>query len=217
MASKSNTPFNPLTFFAKVGCGKSILKLKKNGILFSQGDTPDAVFYIEAGTVKLSVVSEQGKRGVVAILGGGSFVGEGCLAGQPVRMATASAEEMCTIVRIEKSAMLGMLQEDATFSALFAAYVLSRNIRVEEDLVDHLFNSSEKRLARVLLSMAHFERESQPETLRLGQETLAEMIGTTRSRTSFFLNKFRRSGFIDYNRGAMQVRSSLLKVLQRDS
>jgi len=186
--------------------------------VFSQGDAADAVFHIQSGKVKLTVVSKSGKEAVVAILLAGSFFGEGCLAGQPLRMATASADQKSTIIRIEKRAMVALLHQEPEFAEQFLAYLLSRNIRMEADLVDHLFNSSEKRLARLLLLMANFGQESKPIPLiaKMSQETLADMIGTTRSRVSFFLNRFRELGFIDYNGGGMQVNSSLVSVVLHD-
>ncbi|MCS6296724.1 MAG: Crp/Fnr family transcriptional regulator [Nitrospira sp.] len=217
MVAKRTAGFNPTTFLAKVGNGKTILKSKKKDVLFSQGDAADAVFYIQEGKVKLTVVSTKGKEAVVAILERTAFFGEGCLAGQPVRMAAATALDPSTIVRIDKSAMLRLLQDEPTFSKLFMAYLLFRNIRIEADLVDQLFNSSEKRLARVLLLLAHFGKESQPETViaKISQETLAEMVGTTRSRISFFMNRFRKLGFIEYN-GGLHVHSSLLNIILHD-
>jgi CRP-like cAMP-binding protein len=178
----------------------------------------DAVFYIQSGKVKLTAVSKRGKEAVVAILPEASFFGEGCLAGQPLRMATATAVQCATVVRVEKSVMIGLLHKDPEFAESFFAYVLSRNIRMEADLVDHLFNSSEKRLARLLLLMANFGQESKPIPLiaKMSQETLAEMIGTTRSRVSFFLNRFRDLGFIEYNGGGMHIHSSLVSVVLHD-
>lgn len=217
MARKRPLSFNPKTFLAQVGSGKTHLTSLKKQTLFSQGDAADAVFYIQFGKVKLSVVSQQGKEAVVAILEQGAFFGEGCLAGQLVCMATATAVGKSTIIRIDKHAMISVLHDEPAFSALFMGYLLSRNVRIQEDLVDHLFNSAEKRLARVLLLMAHFGKESKPEEViaKISQETLAEMIGTTRSRVSFFLNKFRKLGFIEYN-GHFHVRSSLLNVVLHD-
>ena len=201
----------------KIGSGKTLCKAENKQIIFSQGDAADAVFYIQKGKVKLTVVSQQGKEAVVAILEPASFFGEACLAGESVRMATASSLEDTTILRIEKPAMIKVLHQEPAFSELFMRYVLSRNIRIQEDLVDHLFNSSEKRLARVLLLMAHFGKDTPPDTAiaKISQETLAEMVGTTRSRVSFFLNKFRKLGFIDYN-GDLHVHSSLLNVVLHD-
>ncbi|WP_447980270.1 Crp/Fnr family transcriptional regulator [Candidatus Nitrospira bockiana] len=217
MPRKSPAPFNPKTFLAKVGSGKTILKARKNQVLFSQGDAADAIFYIQEGKVKLTVVSQQGKEAVIAILERASFFGEACLAGQLLRVATATALEESTLVRIEKTAMIAVLHQEPSFAELFLAYLLSRNIRIEEDLVDQLFNSSEKRLARVLLLLAHFGKEGKPESVipKISQETLAEMVGTTRSRVSFFLNKFRKLGFIDYN-GELRVHTSLLSVILHD-
>lgn len=217
MTSKQPRPFNPKAFLAKVGSGKTILQYRKNQRIFSQGDVADAVHCIQEGRVKLTVVSQQGKEAVVAILERGDFLGESCLAGQPLCLATATVLEVSTIVRIEKTAMIRVLRKDPTFAELFMAYLLSRNIRIQEDLVDQLFNSSEKRLARVLLLLAHFGKEGKPEPViaKIPQETLAEMIGTTRSRVSFFMNKFRKLGFIDYN-GGLHVHSSLLNVVLHD-
>ena len=217
MARKRTPPFDPQTFLAKVGNGKTSLTSPKKHTIFSQGDAAEAVFYIQAGKVKLTVVSKQGKEAVVAVLERGSFFGESCLAGQTVRSATATALEDSSLVRIDKDAMIRVLHEEPTFAELFIAYLLAHTLRVEEDLVDHLFNSSEMRLARVLLLMAHFGKEGKPETViaKISQETLAEMIGTTRSRVSFFMNKFRKLGFIDYN-GTLRVHSSLLNVVLHD-
>jgi CRP/FNR family transcriptional regulator, cyclic AMP receptor protein len=217
MAPKRTPRFNPQTFLTKVGSGKTTLTSPKKQILFSQGDAAEAVFYIQAGKVELTVVSQQGKEAVVAILEQGGFFGEGCLAGQLVCMATATALEDSSLVRIDKQAMIRVLHSEPTFSELFLAYLLSRNIRIQEDLVDQLFNSSEKRLARVLLLMAHFGKESKPETVipKVSQDTLAKMVGTTRSRVSFFLNKFRKLGLIDYN-GHFHVHSSLLNIVLHD-
>jgi CRP-like cAMP-binding protein len=209
--------FNPQKFLRQVGSGKTSLAPTKKQIVFSQGDAADAVFYIQAGRIKLTVVSSQGKEAVVAMLEPGSFFGEGCLAAQLVCMTTATAAEDSTLVRIDKQAMIRTLQDDPTFSALFLTYLLARNIRIQEDLVDQLFNSSEKRLARILILMAHFGKEGKPETVipKISQETLAEMIGTTRSRVSFFLNRFRKLGFVHYN-GGLHVHSSLLTIVLHD-
>ena len=209
--------FNPRTFLNQVGNGKTTLKLPHKQILFLQGDASDAVFYIQAGRVKLSVVSPHGKEAVIAILAPGSFFGEGCLAGQLVHLATATTVEAASIVRIDKQSMLRLLQDDRTFSALFLAYMLSRNVRIQEDLVDQLFNSSEKRLARVLLLMAQFGKEGAPEEVipKVSQETLAGMIGTTRSRVSFFMNRFKKMGLIHYDSG-LHVHSSLLNIVLHD-
>jgi len=210
-------PFDPHTFLAKVGTGRTLVACPKESPIFAQGDVADAVFYIQDGQVKLSVVSVRGKEAVIALLAAQAFFGEGCLAGQPVRMATATALTDCALMRIEKPAMLRVLHTEPTFSALFVAYLLSRNVRIEADLIDQLFNSSEKRLARVLLLLAHFGKEGKAEPVipRISQATLAEMIGTTRSRVSFFLNKFRKLGFIEYN-GGLYVHSSLLNVVLYD-
>jgi CRP/FNR family transcriptional regulator, cyclic AMP receptor protein len=204
-------------FLAKVGEGKTSLVFPKKHTIFSQGDAAEAVFYIEAGKVKLTVVSQQGKEAVIAIVERGAFFGESCLAGQTIRTMTATAVEECSLVRIDKEAMGRVLHEEPAFTELFMGYLLARTIRIEEDLVDHLFNSSEKRLARALLLLAHFGNDRQPETViaKISQETLAEMIGTTRSRVSFFMNKFRKLGFIDYN-GEVHVHSSLLNVVLHD-
>jgi CRP-like cAMP-binding protein len=210
--------FAPGVFLAKFGAGKSSQEYQGDESVFSQGDAADAVFYIQNGKVKLTAVSERGKEAVVAILPEASFFGEGCLAGQPLRMATATAVQCATVVRVEKSVMIGLLHKDPEFAESFFAYVLSRNIRMEADLVDHLFNSSEKRLARLLLLLANFGQESKPIPLiaKMSQETLAEMIGTTRSRVSFFMNRFRDLGFIDYNDSGMHVHSSLVSVVLHD-
>ena len=223
MKTKHNPRFDPRTFLKQVDSGKTNLTCPKKQILFSQGEKADAVFYIQAGLVKLTVVSQQGKEAIIAVLEKGSFFGEGCLAGQLVCMATATAAEDSTLVRIEKAAMIRALHDEPDFSELFLAHLLARNIRIQEDLVDHLFNTSEKRLARVLLLMAHFGKEGKPEPVvpKVSQEMLAEMIGTTRSRVSFFLNKFRKLGFIGYNgkvhsNGGLHVQSSLLNVVLHD-
>jgi len=217
MKDKHIVPFNPQTFLKQVGSGKTTLTFPKKQIIFSQGDASDAVFYIQTGKVKLSVVSQQGKEAVIAILEKGSFFGEGCLAGQLMCMATATTTENSALVRIEKTAMIRVLHNEPAFSELFLAYLLGRNIRIQEDLVDHLFNSSEKRLARVLLLMAQFGKEGKPEQVvpKVSQEMLAEMIGTTRSRVSFFMNKFRKLGFVYYN-GGLHVHSSLLNIVLHD-
>ena len=209
--------FDPQMFLAKIGAGRTIMACQKQSPIFAQGDAADAVFYIQDGQAKLTVVSEQGKEVVIAILEAQAFFGEGCLAGQPRRIAAAMALTDCALMRIEKHAMLQVLHAEPAFSALFMAYLLSRNSRIEADLIDHLFNSSEKRLARLLLLLAHFGKDGKEEVVmpRISHETLAEMIGTTRSRVSFFLNKFRKLGFIDYN-GELRVHSSLLNVVLHD-
>jgi CRP/FNR family cyclic AMP-dependent transcriptional regulator len=217
MTQKQKTPFDPQLFLAKVGQERTITEYRKNQIVFSQSDAADAIFYIQKGKVKLTVVSNNGKEAVIAIFGVGDFLGEGCLAAQPLRMATATAMSDCSVVRLEKAATVRVLHEEPAFTELFLAYLLSRNIRIEEDLVDQLFNSSEKRLARVLLLLANFGKEGKPEPViaKISQETLAEMIGTTRSRVSFFMNRFRKMGFIEYN-GGLHVHSSLLNIVLHD-
>ena len=209
--------FDPKIFLARVGDGKTRAEFCKPQTVFSQGDPANAVFYIQKGKIELKVISQQGKEAVIAILGPGDFFGEGCLAGQPLRMATAVAISECSIIRLEKPAMIRVLHDEPAFSELFVAYLLTRNIRIEEDLVDQLFNSSEKRLARLLLLLANFGKEGNSEAVipKVSQETLAEMIGTTRSRVSFFMNKFRKLGFIDYN-GGLSIHSSLLSVVLHD-
>ena len=210
-------PFDPKLFLAKVEAGKTRLELRRRQVVFSQGDPADAVFYVEKGRIELRVLSQQGKQAVLATLDVGDFFGEGCLAGQPLRMATAVAATECSVMRLEKSAIIAVLHDEPVFSALFMSHLLARNIRIEEDLVDQLFNSSEKRLARLLLLLANFGKEGKPETVipKVSQESLAEMIGTTRSRVSFFMNKFRKLGFIEYN-GGLRVHSSLLNVVLHD-
>jgi CRP/FNR family cyclic AMP-dependent transcriptional regulator len=213
--------FDPKLFLAEAGTGRVLVDHAKNHRIFLQGDLADSLFYIQKGKVKLTVVSKQGKEAVVAILGAGDFFGEGCLAGQPMRMATASALSECSIMRVERAVVIRLLHEQPAFSELLLHHMLSRNIRIEEDLVDQLFNSSEKRMARVLLQLANFGKEGQPEAVipKLSQETLAEIIGTTRSRVSFFMNRFRKLGFIkysgQYSRG-LEVHSSLLNVILHD-
>ena len=209
--------FKEQDFLARISTGKATVKFGPKKVVFRQGEPADSIFFIEKGKVKLGVVSDRGKEAVVGILGPGDFVGEGCLAGQPVRMSTAVAMTESTVVRIGKAAMTQALHEDLSFSEIFLAYVLMRNIRIQEDLVDQLFNSSEKRLARVLLMLAHYGTGGQPDLVieKISQETLAEMIGTTRSRVSYFMNKFRKLGFIKYN-GVLEVRSSLLTVVLND-
>jgi CRP-like cAMP-binding protein len=215
--SKPAPAFDPQAFLASVGQGRSLVHYKKDDQVFSQGDGAEAVYYIQRGKIKLTVVSQQGKEAVVAILGASAFFGEGCLAGQPHRMATATTMSDCAVMRLEKSAVVEVLHKEPAFSELFLKYVLSRNARIEEDLVDQLFNSSEKRLARVLLLLANFGEEGEPEAVipKVSQETLAEIVGTTRSRVSFFMNRFRKQGFIEYN-GELRIHSSLLKVVLHD-
>jgi len=217
MARKAKLPFDPKAFLAKADSGRAIAGYRKNHIIFEQGGPADCVFYIIDGRVKLSVVSEHGKEAVIAVLGPEEFCGEGCLAGQQLRMATAAAMTECEVMRIEKRAIVRVLHDEPAFSEMFVAHLLARTIRVEEDLVDQLFNSSEKRLARALLLLANFGKEGRPEPVltKVSQETLAEMIGTTRSRVSHFMNKFRKLGFIEYN-GTLEVHSSLLAVVLHD-
>ena len=209
--------FDPLEFLARVGAGKTILEFHRNQTVFAQGDVADTVFYIQKGKVKLTVLSEQGKEAVVAILDPGQFFGEGCLNGHPLRIATTTAMEDCTITVIAKDAMITMLHQEPKFSELFMSYLLTRNSRIEEDLIDQLFNSSERRLARLLLLLANFGKAGSPQPINpnISQETLAEMIGTTRSRVSFFMNKFRKLGFISYN-GKIEVHNSLLSAVLHD-
>ncbi len=217
MRSKAEPAFDPKIFLAKTDGGRTPSKYRMNETLFAQGEPADSVLYVQRGKVKVTVNSSQGKEAVVAILGPDEFCGEGCLAGQPRRMATATAMTDCEIMRVEKAAMIRVLHDEPTFSEMFVAHLLTRTIRVEEDLVDQLFNSSEKRLARALLLLANFGKEGKPEPIiaKVSQETLAEMIGTTRSRASHFMNKFRQLGFIEYN-GALKVHSSLLSVVLHD-
>jgi CRP/FNR family cyclic AMP-dependent transcriptional regulator len=210
--------FDPREFLATIGTGRKVVTFPKKQTIFTQGDAADAVFYIQEGKVRLTVVSKVGKEATLAILSEGEFFGEGGLAGQPLRMGSATAMTDCEVLRIDKKAMMLALHREHTFSDLFVAYLLARNIRYEEDLVDQLFNSSEKRLARILLLLAHFGKESAPETVipRISQETLADMIGTTRSRVSFFMNRFRKLGFVDYGESGLQVHSSLLNIVLHD-
>ncbi|MGA8154032.1 MAG: Crp/Fnr family transcriptional regulator [Terriglobales bacterium] len=216
---KLRVGFDGQAFLAQAGVGKTVVSLKKKGAAFSQGAPADAVFYIQKGKVQLTVVSKIGKEAIVAILSEGEFFGEGSLAGQALRMGSAIAMTDCELLRIDKKAMMLALHREHTFSDLFVEYLLARNIRYEEDLVDQLFNSSEKRLARILLLLAHFGKEGVPETVipKISQETLADMIGTTRSRVSFFMNRFRKLGFVHYDGGSgLQVHSSLLGVVLHD-
>jgi CRP/FNR family cyclic AMP-dependent transcriptional regulator len=209
--------FRGRKFLTKVDGGKTVGRYTPKKAVFLQGDASNAIFYVEKGKVKLTVVSKRGKEAVVAILGAGDFLGEECLAGQTQRISTATPISECRIVRIEKSAAIAALRADPVFSELFLAYLLDRNIRTQEDLIDQLFNSSEKRLARVLLLLANYGREHQPDLViaKISQETLAEMIGTTRSRVNYFMNKFRKLGFIKYN-GDLEVNSSLLNIVLYD-
>jgi CRP-like cAMP-binding protein len=216
---KKKRDFDPRKFLATIGEGRKVVTFPKKETIFTQGDAADSVFYIQAGKVRLTVVSEIGKEATLGILSEREFFGEGSLAGQPLRMGSATAMTDCELLQIDKKAMMLALHREHTFSDLFVAYLLSRNIRYEEDLVDQLFNSSEKRLARILLLLAHFGKEGVPETVipKMSQETLAEMIGTTRSRVSFFMNRFRKLGFITYEAGSgLQVHSSLLNVVLHD-
>jgi CRP/FNR family cyclic AMP-dependent transcriptional regulator len=217
MAQKTKPTFDPRTLLARVGKPKTPSDYTKDQKVFSQGDLAEAIFYVQKGRVKLTVVSRGGKEAVIAILGPGAFFGEGCMAGQSLRMATAAAMSECSIMRLEKAGVLRALHQDPAFSELFLHHLLTRNIRIEEDLVDQLFNSSEKRLARVLLLLANFGKEGKPELVipRISQETLAEIVGTTRSRINYFMNKFRKLGFIEYN-GKLEVHSSLLNVVLHD-
>jgi CRP/FNR family cyclic AMP-dependent transcriptional regulator len=221
LAAKKNGGFDPNTFLATIGKGRKILSVPKKRVIFAQGDGADAVFYVQKGKVRLTVVSKIGKEATIGIVSEGNFFGEGSLAGQLLRMGSAVAMTDCEILRVEKKAMMDVLHREPAFSERFVAYLLARNIRYEEDLVDQLFNSSEKRLARVLLLLAHFGKDGVPEIVipKISQETLAEMVGTTRSRVSFFMNRFRRLGFIDYAggaEGALQVHSSLLNIVLND-
>jgi CRP/FNR family cyclic AMP-dependent transcriptional regulator len=217
MAQKKAAPFDPKTYLLNVRGGGATKEYRKKHTIFVQGSPADAVFYIEKGKVKLTVLSARGKEAVVAILGSGDFFGEGCLAGQPLRMATATAITECSILRVKREAMIRMLRHEPSLSELFMSYLLSRNVRIEEDLVDQLFNSSEKRLARILLLLTRFGKDGQHEVVvpKISQETLAEMVGTTRSRVSFFMNKFRKLGFVHYN-GGLQVHSSLMNIVLHD-
>jgi CRP/FNR family transcriptional regulator, cyclic AMP receptor protein len=217
MKRKAKLPFDPQVFLAKVNGGRAISNYRKDQIVFRQGDPADGVFYVQSGKAKKTVISEQGKEAVVALLRAGNFFGEGCLAGEALRLSTVSALTNCVIARISKADITRVIHEEPAFAELFIAHLLARNSRVEEDLVDLLFNSSEKRLARTLLLLANFGKEGLPEPIiaKVSQETLAEMIGTTRSRVSFFMNKFRKLGLIDYN-GSIEIHSSLLNVVLRD-
>jgi CRP/FNR family cyclic AMP-dependent transcriptional regulator len=226
MAKRSRTPqisrgsqrFDPVEFLETAAKGRIVSTNQKKQIIFAQGDVADSVIYIKKGKVKVTVVSKQGKEAVVAILGADEFPGEGCLIGQPKRLATATTITDCVTMRVEKVEILRVLQDEPAFSKIFISHILTRNARVEEDLVDQLFNSTEKRLARVLLLLANFGKEGRPEPIiaKISQETLAEMIGTTRSRVSHFMNKFRKMGFIDYN-GHLEIHSSLLSVVLNDT
>ena len=219
VAAKRLSKFDPKTFLSTMDGGRKILDFAKKQMIFAQGDSSDAVFYIQRGKVKLTVVSKIGKEATIGILNDGAFFGEGCLTGQALRLCSATAMTDCSVMKINKKSMIEVLHQEHAFSDLFVAYLLSRNIRYEEDLVDQLFNSSEKRLARILLLLAHFGKEGQPEAVipKMSQESLAEMIGTTRSRVSFFMNRFRTLGFIDYDtENGLQVHSSLLNIVLHD-
>lgn len=217
-ADYQTKPFDSKAFLAAVGDGRTIQRYAKGSVIFAQGDSASSVFYIQRGKVKLSIVSPRGKEAVIAILTAGAFFGEGCIAGQPVRMASAAAIVDCSLVQVQKSVMVRILHDEPEFTELFISHLLTRNIRIEEDLIDQLFNSSEKRLARILLLLANFGKDGRPEEVipNISQETLAEMIGTTRSRVSFFLNRFRKLGFIEYN-GGMHIHTSLLNVILYDN
>jgi len=219
VAAKKLSKFDPKKFLSTINGGRKIVDFPKKQTIFAQGDSSDAVFYIKAGKVRLTVVSKMGKEATIGILNEGDFFGEGCLTGQHLRLCSATAMTDCCVMRIDKRSMTDVLHREHAFSDMFVAYLLTRNIRYEEDLVDQLFNSSEKRLARILLLLAHFGKEGEPETVipKMSQETLAEMIGTTRSRVSFFMNRFREMGFVDYGEGGgLQVHSSLLNVVLHD-
>jgi len=218
-ASKKLSKFDTKTFLSTINGGRKIVVFSKKQAIFAQGDSADAVFYIKGGKIRLTIVSKSGKEATLGILNEGDFIGEGCLTGQTRRLFSATAMTDCTVMRIDKKSMMDVLHREQTFSDMFVAYLLTRNIRYEEDLVDQLFNSSEKRLARILLLLAHFGKEGKQETVipKMSQEMLAEMIGTTRSRVSFFLNRFRKLGFIDYDGGSgLQVHSSLLNIVLHD-
>ncbi|MFM9863295.1 MAG: Crp/Fnr family transcriptional regulator [Micropepsaceae bacterium] len=215
--AKKIRKFDPQEFLATVNGGRTIASYRKNDEIFAQGHAADAVFYVRSGKIKIVTTSTQGKEAVVGLLTAGDFFGEGCLIGQPLRLASAIAMTECTVMRLPKTAMVHALHTETAFAELFTAHLLTRNSRVEEDLVDQLFNSSEKRLARILLLLANFGKPGKPEPViaKISQETLAEMVGTTRPRVSFFMNKFRKLGFIEYN-GHLSVHSSLLSVVLRD-
>ncbi len=217
--ARKQLDFDPQEFLATIGAGRKVVAFPKNQTIFAQGDAADSIFYIQTGKVRLTVVSKIGREATLGILAEGEFFGEGALAGQPLRMGSATAMTDCELLRIDKKAMMLALHREHEFSDLFVAYLLARNIRYEEDLVDQLFNSSEKRLARILLLLAHFGKEGVPQTVipKISQETLADMIGTTRSRVSFFMNRFRKLGFIAYEAGSgLQVHSSLLNIVLHD-
>jgi CRP/FNR family transcriptional regulator, cyclic AMP receptor protein len=214
---KRTLDFDIEGFLESAGDNRTVLRCRKKKVLFSQGDPADAIFYVQKGRVKLTVISKHGKEAIIGILGAGDFFGEGCLAGQAVRMSTAAALAECSILRLERADIVRLLHDERSFAEVFLRYLLTRNVRIEEDLIDQLFNSSEKRLARVLLLLANFGKEAKPEPVvsKVSQETLAAMIGTTRSRVNFFMNRFRKLGFIEYN-GVLKVNSSLLTVVLHD-
>jgi CRP/FNR family cyclic AMP-dependent transcriptional regulator len=216
-AVKKRRKFDLKTFLSTINGGRTIAEVPKKRTIFAQGDSADSVFYIQRGKVKLTVVSEIGKEAAIGILNEGDFFGEGCLTGQARRMCSATAMTDCRVMRIDKNSMMDVIHRERAFSDMFVEYLLTRNIRYEEDLVDQLFNSSEKRLARILLLLAHFGKDGKPEVAipKISQETLAEMVGTTRSRVNFFMNKFRKLGFVRYN-GELEVHSSLLNVVLHD-
>jgi CRP/FNR family transcriptional regulator, cyclic AMP receptor protein len=219
MSPRKERTFDPKTFLAQAGLGRTILQYPKNKVIFAQGEPCDAVFYIQDGRVKLTVLSTQGKEATIALLGPGDFMGESCITSdQPLRMSSASPLTDCRILRIEKTTMLKVLHREHAFSDLFVAYLVSRNNHIQEDLVDQLFNSAEKRLARILLLLAHFGKEGRSESVipKMSQETLAEMVGTTRARVNFFMNRFRQLGLIDYNNDGLEVHSSLLDIVLHD-
>jgi CRP/FNR family cyclic AMP-dependent transcriptional regulator len=216
-AAKKRRKFDPQAFLSAIDRGRTIAVFPKRQTIFAQGDSSDAVFYIHRGRVKLTVVAKSGKEATIGILKDGDFFGEGCLAGQPLRMCSAITMTDCKVMRIDKKSMMKVIHGEHLFSDMFVAYLLTRNIRYEEDLVDQLFNSSERRLARILLLLAHFGKEEKPEVAipKISQETLAEMVGTTRSRVNFFMNRFRKLGFVRYN-GGLEVHPSLLNVVLHD-
>jgi CRP/FNR family transcriptional regulator, cyclic AMP receptor protein len=218
MAPRKVRPFDPKDFLAQSGVGRTLHQYRKSRRIFAQGDAADAVFYIQKGRVKLSVLSKQGKEATIALLGPGEFIGEGCITSdQPRRMASATTIVECSVLRIDRQSMLNVLHREHSFSDLFVAYLVTRNSQIQEDLVDQLFNSAEKRLARILLLLARFGKDGRSETVlpRISQETLAEMVGTTRARVNFFMNRFRRLGLIHYN-GGLEIHSSLLNIVLHD-
>ena len=217
-AAKQRRKFNTETFLSTIDGGRTLAVFPKKETIFRQGDSSDSVFYVQKGKVKLTVLSKAGKEATIGILNEGDFFGEGCLTGQPFRLRSATAMTDCSVMRIDKKSMNDVLHREHAFSDMFVAYLLARNIRYEADLVDQLFNSSEKRLARILLLLAQFGKEGKPETVipKMSQETLAEMVGTTRGRVNFFMNRFRQMGFVDYSNEGLQVHSSLLNIVLND-